>query len=74
MSHDSDDVRSRHGEQGWSETGEPIDNPDTASVSALLDRIGDARVVLLGESTHGTCEYARWRSREDLPETYPFGL
>lgn len=29
----------------------------------LLQRIGDARVVLLGEATHGTHEFYAWRSR-----------
>ena len=29
----------------------------------LLDRIGDARVVLLGEATHGTSEFYRFRTR-----------
>lgn len=29
----------------------------------LLERIGDARVVLLGEASHGTSEYYTWRAR-----------
>ncbi|NUR59563.1 MAG: erythromycin esterase family protein [Catenulispora sp.] len=28
----------------------------------LLDRIGAARVVLIGEASHGTAEYYRWRA------------
>jgi erythromycin esterase-like protein len=34
-----------------------------ASLDPLLDRIGDARIVLLGEATHGTSEYYLWRAR-----------
>jgi protein-L-isoaspartate(D-aspartate) O-methyltransferase len=33
------------------------------SIDALLERIGDARLVLLGEATHGTSEFQRWRAR-----------
>ena len=29
----------------------------------LMERIGDARVVLLGEASHGTHDYYTWRSR-----------
>lgn len=29
----------------------------------LIDAIGDAHVVLLGEASHGTSEYYRWRTR-----------
>ncbi|NHC46918.1 erythromycin esterase family protein [Motilibacter aurantiacus] len=28
----------------------------------LLDRVGDARFVLVGEASHGTSEYYRWRA------------
>jgi erythromycin esterase-like protein len=42
---------------------EPFAAIDDADLSALLQRIGDARVVLLGESTHGTSEFYRFRAR-----------
>jgi erythromycin esterase len=29
----------------------------------LVERIGDARIVMLGEATHGTSEYYTWRER-----------
>lgn len=29
----------------------------------LLDRIGDSRIVMLGEASHGTAEYYEWRTR-----------
>jgi protein-L-isoaspartate(D-aspartate) O-methyltransferase len=45
------------------ENAEPIDDIDQEDICALLDRIGDARVVLLGEATHGTSEFYRMRSR-----------
>jgi erythromycin esterase len=28
----------------------------------LLDRIGDSQFVLLGEASHGTSEFYRWRT------------
>jgi protein-L-isoaspartate(D-aspartate) O-methyltransferase len=34
-----------------------------APLEGLLERIGDARVVLLGEATHGTSEFYRMRAR-----------
>ncbi len=36
---------------------------EDAPLDALLDRIADARVVLLGEATHGTSEFYRMRAR-----------
>jgi erythromycin esterase len=34
-----------------------------ADLDPLLERIGDARFVLLGEASHGTSEYYTWRTR-----------
>jgi len=34
-----------------------------SSLEPLYDAIGDARIVLLGEASHGTHEYYTWRSR-----------
>jgi len=45
------------------EAAEPLDGIDSAALDALIDRIGDARVVLLGEATHGTSEFYRMRAR-----------
>lgn len=38
----------------------PLRTPD--DLDPLLERIGDARYVLLGEASHGTHEYYRWRA------------
>lgn len=45
------------------EEAETIDDIDHGSVDALIERIGDARVVLIGEATHGTSEFYRMRAR-----------
>ncbi|MEO8157907.1 MAG: protein-L-isoaspartate(D-aspartate) O-methyltransferase [Betaproteobacteria bacterium] len=42
---------------------EPFDTIDSADLEPLLRRIGDARVVLLGEASHGTSEFYRMRGR-----------
>lgn len=42
---------------------EPLPDPaDAASFGKFFDRYGDARVVLLGEATHGTSEFYRARA------------
>jgi erythromycin esterase-like protein len=38
----------------------PVEGP--ADLDPLPERIGDARFVLLGEASHGTSEYYRWRA------------
>src|SRR5215216_7415973 len=35
---------------------------DSADLDPLIDRIGDAHHVLLGEATHGTAEFYEWRA------------
>ena len=42
---------------------EPFDDIEAIDLEPLLERIGDARVVLLGESTHGSSEFYRMRAR-----------
>src|SRR5947209_7365289 len=38
----------------------PLGRPH--DLDPLLERIGDARFVLLGEASHGTAEYYQWRT------------
>jgi protein-L-isoaspartate(D-aspartate) O-methyltransferase len=45
------------------ENAEPFGDLSAGSVDALIERIGDARLVLLGEATHGTSEFYRMRTR-----------
>ncbi|PWN06481.1 protein-L-isoaspartate(D-aspartate) O-methyltransferase [Rhodohalobacter mucosus] len=45
------------------DAAEPFNNPESADLSPLLERIGDARVVLIGEATHGTSEFYRLREQ-----------
>jgi erythromycin esterase-like protein len=50
---------------GWKDGGvrelaRPLRNE--ADLDPLLDRIGDARIVAIGEASHGTHEYYAWRA------------
>ena len=45
------------------EAAEPIRGIDDVDLGPFLDRVGDARVVLLGEASHGTSEFYRTRAR-----------
>ncbi len=57
---------------GWTNTtlpeliydsSEHFSDIDSADLDGLLDRIGDSRLVLLGESTHGTADFYDMRAR-----------
>jgi erythromycin esterase len=39
-----------------------LENFDKKDLNALLECIGDARYVLLGEASHGTSEFYMWRA------------
>lgn len=55
---------------------ESFDSIASADLEPLLRRIGNARVVLLGEATHGTSEFYRMRDRisRDLIERKGFNF
>jgi len=42
---------------------EPFESIEDADLEPLIRRIGDARIVLLGEASHGTSEFHRMRDR-----------
>ena len=42
---------------------EPFTDIDSVDLAPLLGRIGEARVVLIGEASHGTSEFYRMRAR-----------
>jgi protein-L-isoaspartate(D-aspartate) O-methyltransferase len=44
------------------ECAEPFDDIHSAEMSALLERLSGARLVLLGEATHGSSEFYRMRA------------
>ena len=45
------------------DAAEPFRSIETADLNPLMDRIGSARIVLLGEATHGSSEFYRMRAR-----------
>jgi protein-L-isoaspartate(D-aspartate) O-methyltransferase len=44
-------------------SAESFDDLESADLGPLLERIGQARLVLLGEASHGTSEFYRMRAR-----------
>ena len=46
--------------EGIAKRALPLSDP--ADLDPLIERIGDARYVLLGEATHGTSEFYEWRA------------
>ncbi|HZJ53672.1 MAG TPA: erythromycin esterase family protein, partial [Myxococcaceae bacterium] len=77
------------GEQGWApvtraseaglvalvnECAEPWEDVESGDLEPLLERIASARVVLLGEATHGSHEFYRMRARisRELIERHGF--
>ena len=42
---------------------EPFEEIDSADIDSLIGRIGSARLVLIGEASHGTSEFYRMRQR-----------
>lgn len=44
------------------ESAEPIDKIEGVDLGSLLERVGDSRLVLVGEGTHGTSEFYRMRA------------
>jgi protein-L-isoaspartate(D-aspartate) O-methyltransferase len=45
------------------DAAESFSSIETADLNPLMQRIGSARIVLLGEATHGTSEFYRMRER-----------
>ena len=49
--------------QNLADAAESFASIDVADLNPLMERIGSARIVLLGEATHGTSEFYRMRER-----------
>ena len=57
-----DDTLTRTLPQLIAQAAEPLPEIDDPAFGAMFDRFGDARVVLLGEASHGTSEFYRARA------------
>lgn len=57
-------------------SSEGLPAPDDAEFGAAFDRYGDARIVLMGEATHGTHEFytARAKITRRLIEKHGFNI
>ena len=55
---------------------EHFESPEEARLHALVERVADARVVLIGEASHGTSEFYRLRARitQQLIEDHGFNI
>lgn len=58
------------------EHAEPLPDIDSPQFATLFDRFADARVVLIGEASHGTAEFYRARAAitRRLVEQHGFGI
>ena len=58
------------------EAAEPLSEPDDPAFGVMFDRFANARVVLLGEATHGTSEFYRARAQitRRLVERHGFNI
>jgi len=56
------DTLTRNLPQLIADAAEPLPDIDDPAFGAMFDRFADARVVLLGEASHGTSEYYRARA------------
>jgi protein-L-isoaspartate(D-aspartate) O-methyltransferase len=58
------------------DSAEPLPDLDDAAFGEMFDRFGDARVVLLGEASHGTSEFYRARATisKRLVERHGFSI
>ena len=56
------ETRARNLPQLVRQSAEPLPEIEDPAFTAMFDRFGDARVVLLGEASHGTSEFYRARA------------